>query len=279
MATLVAVTDHRPSLSPAGLEDKPAGTRRQQLARKPVELMRIGESATAKAIKLASNAANVTAGKTKVAFVPPNTAIPRKKKRTMPRNGLQRAASSTPATAPQPTREAPGSNAAIVRVGKTKVALVPPSAAAAAVAVQPAAASQAAKRHPQARRTRKVRPTGVQKPGFRKPGVRKTRPAKPAITRAAHRILLDAVGDPMASAQHVTAAQAAGGGLAGAPCADATGVDDGMTEEWFEAVAETPTPYSLNLQQHRKLQKLFIEHVARMWFNKCVPATPLPTLI
>ncbi|CAL8466338.1 g5874 [Coccomyxa elongata] len=244
MATLVTRTDHQPSLSPVGLEDKRAGIRRQQLASKPVQLVRIGESATAKAINVASRAATVTVGKTKVALVPPSAAIPPQRNSTMPRNGFQRTGSRTPVTAPQPTREVPASNAAIVRVGKTK-------------AVQPAAAAQAPKARPPATRLRKARP----------PNVRKTRAAKPAITRAAHRNLLDAVGAPMSAAPRSAAAQSAGG-LAGGPGSSAAGVEDGMTEEWFESVAETPTPYSLNLQQHRKLQKLFIEHVARMWFHK-----------
>ncbi|BDA51301.1 hypothetical protein COCOBI_18-1780 [Coccomyxa sp. Obi] len=257
MATLVTMTDHQPSLSRAGLEDKPAGTRRQQLASKPVELVRLGESATARAIKLASDAAIVTVGKTKVALVPPSAAIPPQTDSTMPRNGFQRAVTGTPGTATQPIREPPATNAAIVSVGKTKVALVPPSAAAAAAAMQSAAAAQATETHPQATRLPKARP----------PSARKTRLAKPATTADAHQNLLDAMGPPVTTAPRLAAAQSAGV-LAGGPCAGASEVDDGMTEEWFESVAETPTPYSLNLQQHRKLQKLFIEHVARMWFHK-----------
>ncbi len=261
MTTLVTITDHRPSLSPAGLEDKPADTRRQQLASKPMELVRVGQSATAKGIKLASNAATVTVGKTKVALVPPTAAIPPQRDSTMPRKRLQRATRRTPVTRPQPNREAPASNAAIASVGKTKVAWVPLSTAAAAVAVQPAAATQAAKARPPAPQLRKALP----------PGVRKSRAAKPAVTRAAHHNLFDAVGAPVSAAPRSAAAQSTGG-LAGGPGPGAAKVEDGMTEEWFESVAETATPYSLNLQQHRKLQELFIEHVARLWFHKCAPA-------
>ncbi|EIE19975.1 hypothetical protein COCSUDRAFT_58211 [Coccomyxa subellipsoidea C-169] len=43
--------------------------------------------------------------------------------------------------------------------------------------------------------------------------------------------------------------------------------DDGMTEEWFASEAETPSPYSLNLRQHRKVHGYFVEHVARMVFK------------
>lgn len=68
------------------------------------------------------------------------------------------------------------------------------------------------------------------------------------------------------------AAAAAAGAAAAEP-------DDGMTENWFQSVAGTATPYSFTLKQHRKLRMDLAEHVARMILKrKCAhpPRKPAP---
>ena len=71
---------------------------------------------------------------------------------------------------------------------------------------------------------------------------------------------------PSRSGGSAAAAAPRKGGAADGTVAEAE-PDDGMTEEWFASVAETPSPYSLNLRQHRKVHGYFVEHVARMVFK------------